>query len=95
MQLKNFFRAQQQWQEFLLSFCGEDKWLAFYQDIKQNCQFHFHVCNLFKEGMAQEPWITYQGDPNGDRLFWMSNIFHYRYSSGFRSLQERFAAQKI
>jgi hypothetical protein len=92
--LFNFSNRQEKWRAFMDKFGGEAGWLEWFARVKDGCKFNWHRTNIFSEGMERALW--YDPDPSGrgGSLFWLSNVFRFRYTAGARSLEERFEMQK-
>lgn len=90
----NFQDAEQKWRKHLEDYGGEALWLEWFNRVKTHCQFRFHEANVFSEEMEWAQWLEPDPDPHADALFWLSNVFHFRYTSAMRSLEERFLMQR-
>lgn len=93
-QLLNFANAEEKWRQHLEDYGGEEAWFNWFHKVRTECQFRFHEANIFNENMEWVNWLDPDPDPEGGSLFWLSNVFHFRYTSAMRSQEERFQMQK-
>lgn len=90
--LFNFWDAEKKWSDFLQKFGGEEKWLEFFARVKRDCHFNFSRRNVFQDEFANHPYFECLPE-HGETLLWLSNVFHYRYTSSVRNLNDRLEAQ--
>jgi hypothetical protein len=90
--LLNFSDPEEKWSSFVRRFGGEEPWINFFERVKGECVFYFYETDVYGERFGESDFLK-DMPGNGETLFELSNVFHYRYSSAMRSLVERVRAQ--
>ena len=81
--------------EFIEHFGGVDEWCIWWNEFRNNIKFRFERVNylLVRQQTDQADKIHDFLNVDGNKILWLSNVYHYKPTSMFHSLIDRARAQ--
>lgn len=81
--------------DFITHWGSEDNWCAWWNEFRSNVKVHFERINylLVRQQTDQTEKIHDFLNVEGNKILWLSNVYHYKPTSIFHSLIDRARAQ--